>query len=555
MITKERIDSVRKTQKEYLKERMLQHGIIDHEDLLTELKVSFSYDDRDTEIWNNTIRSLRNKLKQVSLGEVFFKGISTERLGISFTRDINHEHVFEILKWGAKCNIDTARRHAVHIHIQGNDLRFNDGYGLLSEADVADNKHGKTYHMRVRGADSYRILNLRTLVASVMLRNTLWEYGRVNLLKVRRYFIRSLVQQRMKTSYHSELIAPDESWQPLIDEMNELEPGICNWNNQNRIVSVANGISPLLWKLLQGMDFWSLLNLEEHRTVREKFFLLALIPFLKELNILQDDSRAREESYASHAKVWQLKKNIPEKTLSRMRNNVFLERYSSVELDADVDLQKFSEIEKEFRRFMILITIPKYKGSFRIRKLGNYRADGLHFPYHRATCIDLDGIDAYGHELAHQLDYSFQGNGERLSDQFRFLKVYDQYESSVQKAIHRLPKDHPFRTQWYGKTKYNRQYYLRPTEVFARSYELYLHEILGIRSSFLQETYDHAVYPKDSSYLAAVETYFGDVFPISPPAESKVQEELQTSQPALASVYEHVDFILDPGTNQLIFPI
>jgi hypothetical protein len=543
----ERISSVRKTKEEYLRERLQVRGI---SELVADLKISVSHDEMAAEVWKTAIRALKRKFRSMKITEETFREVSaTGRIQVLMedAENRNEPDALSLLAWATK---STARNleGAIGITVLSGDFSFTSGYGVLNGADILK-KHGTKWRLRQPKANFHFMLDVPTLLAEVLLRNSLWQYAIGNTHLLRRELARECVHKRKNTSQISKLTIPDPSWQELLDVMEEYEPGITGGPNSRSIDLL---VDPLLWNALNGEnDAWSVLEVDrEKRRISSHICMLALIPFLKELNRLIEDAKAREESFASHARVWQLKKNIPQKTINRMQDNAFLQYFGSVELDADVDLEKFCAIEAELKRVNAIFPFPIRKNhSFRIRKLGNYRADGLYFPYHAALCVDLDGMSAYFHEGGHLIDYTFNPQkGITLSELSTFQTLYERYSIAVSNAIVKLPAEHSLRIKWFGDSKYNSDYYLRQTEVFARSFELYLYEIRGMKTSFLQDSYEEAVYPKDIRYLDLVKKYFDNLF--NSPELNKVIDDSQVPVPVVIA-----DLTVHPKTGQLMFAI
>jgi hypothetical protein len=247
--------------------------------------------------------------------------------------------------------------------------------------------------------------------------------------------------------------------------------------------------------------------------------------FVKQTTYVKEKVEREVKEASDYARSFQTKKNINKQTLAVMKDNAFLTKYGYVEIDNDVSLEKFALLEKEFEELTKKIYIPKCDDhSFRIKKLGKHRAAGLYYPDPiRATIFDLDAPDAYCHELGHQLDH-VMGKECLLSETIRFRKIADLYESLVENNVKHLDDDHPFKIRWKGNTKYNAAYYLQPTEIFARSFELYLWK-KGIQTSFLKKEYEGPEYPKDEKYLKAVTAYFDELFSFFKPEETKKEQE------------------------------
>lgn len=223
---------------------------------------------------------------------------------------------------------------------------------------------------------------------------------------------------------------------------------------------------------------------------------------------IQEKVKRMLEEHSSYAKAFQTKKHIKTKNLEVMSHNAFLSIYGQVELDNDTDIAKFHQLELEFKQLRdYLSLIPASDHSFRIRKLGRHQAAGLYYPYYKALVIDLDSPHAFAHELGHQLDYTMI-HGTTISELSGFNAVSSLYEQLVEKEVLQLPENDPFKLAWNGNSKYNQSYYLESTEIFARSFELYLKKIKKFDSSFLKEDHTSPVYPTQPEFLSLIEKYF-----------------------------------------------
>lgn len=262
--------------------------------------------------------------------------------------------------------------------------------------------------------------------------------------------------------------------------------------------------------------------------------------FLSQMNYARESGKMEISARADYAKSFQTKKHINKQTQERMKQNAFLKHYNFVELDNEVDLKLFSKIEKDFIQFNQHFAVPKAMDhSFRIKKLGHYRAAGVYFPYFKATILDLDSPDSYAHELAHQMDYSMSDGGQLISEKPDFRPIIDLYRTAADQAIGQLPSGNKMKDTWNGTTKYNKQYYFQPTEIFARSFELYLHD-LGIETSFLKKSYDAPQYPKDAAYRKQITAYFKNLFKDTPPI--KEQPIKKEKKKVMVEIWEPVHY-------------
>lgn len=266
-----------------------------------------------------------------------------------------------------------------------------------------------------------------------------------------------------------------------------------------------------------GIDYnevgslWFLSNAPYNSNIRGGCsFIVDLFELL--YSVYQDDkqSDAFDKNIASeYAKVYETKKAIPQKMISAMEKSSFNNYFGYVEFDAECDLEKISEIEKEFKALQNAVFNQKGKKedvSLRFRKLGHYKAAGLYFPSLKCICVDVRYPSSMAHEYGHMLDYE-AGN---ISRGVKFSKVRFKYAELFEKAIGDMSSDDPIRIKLEGKTKYNKNYYLEPTEIFARSLEIYLVEVLEVDNSLVKPNEGSIAYPNDEEYLRLVADFFDE---------------------------------------------
>lgn len=210
---------------------------------------------------------------------------------------------------------------------------------------------------------------------------------------------------------------------------------------------------------------------------------------------------------SDYAKSYQTKKNIPQKTLAAMQESIFNEYFGYVEYDEDVDLGKIQTIAEEFVAFKetYLNQIDSSDNAIRFRRLGHHKAHGLYYPSVSCLCVDINSPSSLIHEYAHLIDYCYGV----LSSKAEFYQVKRLYEQCLRSL---MKKNNAFAVQMNGKTKYNLSYYLNPTEIFARSYEIYVKEILKVSNSLAPHTFGDP-YPTDPEFIATVKRYFETILP------------------------------------------
>lgn len=184
----------------------------------------------------------------------------------------------------------------------------------------------------------------------------------------------------------------------------------------------------------------------------------------------------------SRARPNMTKKNINQESVNAAITSKLNRYYRYVELDNDVDLDKFKEFEHEAVALSGILPKPQNANSpapeLRLRKLGNYHAYGCFFPGTNTIVVDFRTVDdryfdgreviggsesplaSFTHEYGHYLDYN--NDDKQMSLGPEYSDIVREYRENL-KA---LPKGSPIRN--------NYTYYGTPTEVFARNFELYV---------------------------------------------------------------------------------
>ena len=220
---------------------------------------------------------------------------------------------------------------------------------------------------------------------------------------------------------------------------------------------------------------------------------------------LKNEAKMEKELSGDYAKSFQTKKNIPQKCVKAMSQSGFNEYFGYVEFDEECDLSLMEELYREYQAFAKELGIPKYpEVSLRFRKLGNHKASGLYYYILKCLCVDVRSPGSMVHEVGHAIDYHLG----HISAQYTFQGVYDRYEMLLTKYVDRAKG--PQVDILKGKTKYNLQYYLMPTEVFARCFEMYVVRIRGIDNSLCKPEAGFA-YPEDEELQAAMKEFFDGI--------------------------------------------
>ena len=83
-------------------------------------------------------------------------------------------------------------------------------------------------------------------------------------------------------------------------------------------------------------------------------------------------------------------------------------------------------------------------------------------------------------------------------------------------ALEQLDEQHPVKKLMDGKSKYGRAYYRSNEEAFARMGEIYVSEVLGIKTNFNRIDFDEeickVVYPRTPEMLNLIKNYYTKLF-------------------------------------------
>ena len=117
------------------------------------------------------------------------------------------------------------------------------------------------------------------------------------------------------------------------------------------------------------------------------------------------------------------------------------------------------------------------------------------------------------HEVGHMIDYH---NGS-LSKKYSFQKIYDRYEYLLKE--YQKKGSETEKKVLKGSSKYNLKYYLQPTEVFARCFEMYVVRTRNIDNSLCRP--GGFAYPEDEALMMLIKGYFDELFAVKEERKEK----------------------------------
>lgn len=180
---------------------------------------------------------------------------------------------------------------------------------------------------------------------------------------------------------------------------------------------------------------------------------------------------------SKHAKFYQEKKYIKQETRQEMSrlSSLLSNTFKGVEIDNDVDLKKLDKLVPDLEKTSQILPKTDKKPILRFRKLKNHKALGLYTPLNNTLAIDFrkegqqTGLQSFIHEFGHNLDFTTSDTLLSLSDQFK--PILNATQMNIKESV---------------LSSKEKTYLSTPTEVFARSFELYMSD-KGLNNSLIKD--------------------------------------------------------------------
>lgn len=223
---------------------------------------------------------------------------------------------------------------------------------------------------------------------------------------------------------------------------------------------------------------------------------------------IKDMIEYNKRTSSEYAHSFETKKNIPLNIQKAMQESDFHNFFGGfVEFDELCDVKKIRVLEKEWRALAEKhFNATKFNNvNLRFRRLGNHKASGLYYPAFRCICVDIINPSSMVHEFGHMIDDgSLSGiGGDYLSLKPDFDQIKEVYREHID-SIDMLKNK---------KGKYSADYYKNATEIFARSFEMYVSRVLGVSNSLLGDLHSFE-YPDDEEFMSMVKAYFDRLFKV-----------------------------------------
>lgn len=358
---------------------------------------------------------------------------------------------------------------------------------------------------------SYRLIDLGTLLAEAFLENSLELFIISNPELYEYQGIKFCFENKMENGNVVDVYVDMK-----IDNMNAEGRMVFEKLKKFKYIS-ANAELNIIPVVDETRSFYKLYLNSEYNVIHnfnDLHYKIMLREFIDRQENIKKHIRIRGDKATVYARFFETKKHINKSTFKVMKNNCFKENFGYIELDNDVDLMKFKKIEREFLEFKKVVPLPELNDhSFRVKKLGRIKADGVYVSSPvKALIVDIVAPNSFAHECLHLIDYTVMKDSTLLSEGIRFRLIVDRYIELVSKKVDSLENGDAFKSQWFSNKKYNKDYYLDYSEIFARAGEMYLFYIAKIETSFLYDNYNSIVFPKDDELMNMISDYFKWLF-------------------------------------------
>ncbi|MEH7459920.1 hypothetical protein V7183_22745 [Bacillus sp. JJ1127] len=380
----------------------------------------------------------------------------------------------------------------------------------FAKIPIRKSSYMRSYRLRT-DYKPYRLIDLGMLLAEVFLENSLELFIISNPELYEYQGIKFCFKNKIES-----VNSVDVYVNMKIDNINA--EGICIFDKLKKFNYVCENAELNIIPVVEDTRSFYKLNLNSEYKVIRNFnnlhYKIMLSEFIDRQENIKKHVRIRGDKATEYARFFETKKHINKSTIRVMENNCFKENFGYVELDNDVDLMKFKKIEREFLQFKKAVPLSGLNDhSFRVKKLGRLKADGVYVSAPiKALIIDIGAPNSFAHECMHLIDFTTMKGSTLLSEGIRFRPIIDRYKALVSEKVDSLMNEDPFKVQWFSNKKYNKDYYLDYSEIFARAGEMYLFYIAKLETSFLYANYNSIVFPKDKEFMKMISDYFNWLF-------------------------------------------
>lgn len=171
------------------------------------------------------------------------------------------------------------------------------------------------------------------------------------------------------------------------------------------------------------------------------------------------------------------------------------------------DYEEFSKVEQDFLGVLDRLPQAKAQPELKFRRLGKHKAWGIYSPALNILAVDVRHTESFIHEYGHYLD--FKHGDEVYSEMSTFFPIIKAYE----KKLTELAEDSKYAQKLTAKRM---SYYLIPTEVFARAFELWVSGTIVSDATIISSTERYNSQPEYIAFSHIKElvfSFFNAIFP------------------------------------------
>lgn len=169
--------------------------------------------------------------------------------------------------------------------------------------------------------------------------------------------------------------------------------------------------------------------------------------------------------------------------------------------------EEFSKVEQDFLAVLDKLPQAKAQPELKFRRLGKHKAWGIYSPALNILAVDVRHTESFIHEYGHYLD--FKHGDEVYSELPTFFPIIKAYE----KKLTELAEDSKYAQKLTAKRM---SYYLIPTEVFARAFELWVSGTIVSDATIISSTERYNSQPEYIAFSHIKElvfSFFNAIFP------------------------------------------
>lgn len=176
------------------------------------------------------------------------------------------------------------------------------------------------------------------------------------------------------------------------------------------------------------------------------------------------------------------------------------------------DRNLFKQLENDWADICNLVPRTDISPQFKVRKLHKHKADGLYYPTLNILAIDVRNSTTFVHEFGHHVDHTFSNDDAISLTSEIFIDLRKKYKNALKDEENLLIQEDKTSELMELRSKWN--YYITPTEVFARAFEMWVHETISDKTcltngkSYLTEPEYKAVSKNKEEFFNFFNTLF-----------------------------------------------